>query len=168
MSGSNILIYFVRRDLRVSDNPILHFLASAEHGFTHLLPIFVIPARQMVISGFVKDGNKSPYPEARSEVGGFFRCGPHRAKFIGEAVWNMKKNLKVLGSDLVLRVGMLGDITKQVLEALEAKKHKVGAVWMIREEGTEEGHDQRAVAAECGSRGVDFKSWQDEKYFVDE
>ncbi len=94
----NILIYLFHRDLRVTDNPILHRLATAEHGFTHLLPVFVFPAHQMEVSGFIRDGSPSPYPEARSRVGRYWRCGPHRAKFVGETVWNLKQSLESLGS----------------------------------------------------------------------
>src|SRR4051812_20077249 len=79
MSDSKLLIYLMRRDLRVSDNPILHSLATEkDHGFTHLLPLYVFPAQQVEVSGFIHaEGKKSPYPEARSQVGGFWRCGPH-------------------------------------------------------------------------------------------
>ncbi len=170
MAESNVLIYLFRRDLRVSDNPILHHLAStaADHGFTHLLPVFVFPAHQMEVSGFIRDGSPSPYPEARSRVGRYWRCGPHRAKFIGEAAWNLKQSLESLGSGLVLRVGMPGDVIEQLLEGLIAKKLKVGALWMIGEEGIEERQDARAVSSACEKHGVDVKVWLDEKYFIDE
>ena len=83
MPTGRVLVYLVRHDLRVSDNPILHQLASAhDHGFTHLLPIFHFEPHQMEVSGFLKEGKQSPYPEAKSRVGGFWRCGPHRARFI--------------------------------------------------------------------------------------
>ncbi|KAK5653391.1 hypothetical protein OQA88_8876 [Cercophora sp. LCS_1] len=76
MSKSNILVYVLRRDLRVADNPILHHLASNNHGFTHILPIYVFQAHQVEVSGFLVNGAKSPYPEARSRVGRYWRCGP--------------------------------------------------------------------------------------------
>ncbi|UKZ60692.1 uncharacterized protein TrAtP1_001962 [Trichoderma atroviride] len=62
MSGGSILLYIMRRDLRTSDNPILHRLSTAEHGFTHLLPVYILPPDQMEVSGLVKDGKTSPYP----------------------------------------------------------------------------------------------------------
>lgn len=165
---NNIVIYLVRRDLRVADNPILNHLASADHGFTHVLPVYVFPAHQMEISGFIKDGSNSPYPEARSQIGGYWRCGPHRAKFVGQAVWNLKESLESLGLGLVLRAGMPADIIQQLLEGLHERQHKVGAVWMIGEEGVEEQRDERAIYSACEKHGVDFKLWTDEKYFVDE
>ena len=143
MSDSKVLIYLMRRDLRVSDNPILHSLGTqTDHGFTHLLPLYVFAAQQLEVSGFVDPGAKSPYPEARSQVGGFWRCGPHRAKFLSESVWDLKASLEKLGSGLCIRVGMVGEVVKKILEA-EQSEMKVGAVWMTGEEGAEEGWEER-------------------------
>ncbi|PTD03494.1 putative cryptochrome DASH [Fusarium culmorum] len=41
MAGNKLLVYLLRRDLRTIDNPILHHLATFDHGFTHLLPIYI-------------------------------------------------------------------------------------------------------------------------------
>jgi deoxyribodipyrimidine photo-lyase len=169
MSASNVLIYLVRRDLRVSDNPILHRLASSSHhGFTHLLPVYVFPAHQIEVSGFIKDGSQSPYPEARSEVGQFWRCGPHRVRFIASSVWDFKTSLSSLGSDLLIRVGRYGDVLTSILDGLKEKDLKVGAVWMTFDEGVEEKRDEKDVSSICSSAGVDFQGWVDEKYFIDE
>ena len=169
MSTSNVLVYLIRKDLRVSDNPILHHLAtSTDHGFSHLLPIFVFPPHQIEVSGFIKDGSKSPFPEARSQVGKYWRCGPHRAKFIGESVWNLKRSLESLESGLVLRIGRLGDVVQQMIDGLQQKQLKVGAVWVTDLEGTEEKDEEKAVSTACEKAGIDFKLWIDEKYFVDE
>jgi deoxyribodipyrimidine photo-lyase len=67
MAPSNILIYLLRKDLRISDNPIFNALITEkDHGFTHLLPLYIFPAQQIELSGFIKDEDtKSPYPEAR-------------------------------------------------------------------------------------------------------
>ncbi|KAI1876183.1 uncharacterized protein JN550_001679 [Neoarthrinium moseri] len=169
MSASNVLIYFVRRDLRVSDNPILHHLASSsDHGFTHILPVYVFVSNQIEVSGFIKDGSKSPYPEAKSQVAGFWRCGPHRAKIIAASVWDMKESLQSLGSDLIIRVGQYDDTLKSLLEGFKEKDQNVGAVWITSDEGVEERRDERKLASICSSSGVDFKAWVDEKYFIDD
>lgn len=169
MSRGKLLVYLLRRDLRVSDNPILHHLATvSDHGFTHLLPVYVFPAHQVEISGFLKDGETSPYPPAKSEVGKFWRCGPHRAKFTAEAVWNLKNNLEELGSGLVIRAGN----AKAVLEHLakEFKDHgsEVSSVWMTEEPSWEEVQEQKSISSLCSEQGIEFKLWKDEKYFVDE
>lgn len=169
MSRGKLLVYLLRRDLRVSDNPILHHLATvSDHGFTHLLPVYVFPAHQVEISGFLKDGETSPYPPAKSEVGKFWRCGPHRAKFTAEAVWDLKNNLEELGSGLVIRAGN----AKAVLEHLakEFKDHgsEVSSVWMTEEPSWEEVQEQKSISSLCSEQGIEFKLWKDEKYFVDE
>ena len=169
MAATNTLIYLFRRDLRVSDNPILHHLASVgDHGFAHILPVCVLPAHQMAVSGLIPDGQPNPYPEARSQLGGFWRCGPHRTKFIAQAVWSLKRSLESLESGLTIRVGTLADVTQQLLQGLPETGRKVGAVWMISEEGVEEKRDEKSVAAVCEKHGAELKLWVDEKYFIDE
>lgn len=169
MAESRILVYLLRRDLRTSDNPILHYLSSnPDHGFTHLLPIYVFPAHQIEVSGFLQDGEKSPYPEARSPIGKFWRCGPHRAKFLAQTVWDLKDNLERLSSGLMLRVGKTSEVLRCLVEGLDSSKHKVGAVLMFEELAFEEVAEQDEISAVCSEHGVDFRLWTDEKYFVDE
>jgi deoxyribodipyrimidine photo-lyase len=167
MPDSRVLIYLMRRDLRVSDNPVFHSLSNDKnHGFTHLLPLYVFPAQQLEVSGFIQGDAKSPYPEARSQVAGFWRCGPHRVKFLSESVWDVKQSLEKLGSGLCIRVGLVGEVISRMLEA--ESELKVGAVWMTGEEGYEESREERDVKRACEKKGVDFKLWVDEKYLLDE
>lgn len=169
MAKSNILIYLLRHDLRLSDNPIFHRLASNnDHGFTHLLPVYIFAAQQVEISGFIKDGSSSPYPQARSTVSNVWRTGSHRAKFIAQSVWNLKESLESVGSGLLLRVGKPSDVVESLIEKLNEKGQHVGAVWLTSEEGVEERRDQKAVSAVCHKFGADFKPWDDEKYYIDE
>ncbi|KAG5949930.1 hypothetical protein E4U53_005629 [Claviceps sorghi] len=169
MSRTKLLVYLLRRDLRVADNPILHHLATvSDHGFTHLLPIYIFPAQQVEISGFLKKGETSPYPPALSHVGKFWRCGPHRAKFLAESVWNLKNNLEDLGSGLVIRVGSAKDVLDHLVGAMKSTATTVTSVWMTEELSWEEKQEQKAVASLCSERDVDFKIWKDEKYFVDD
>lgn len=165
----NTVLYLFRQDLRTRDNPILsHLATSGNHGFTHLLPVYVFPANQVELSGFIKDGSKSPYPEARSRVGKYWRCGPYRAEFMGQAVWDIKESLEAVGSGLTIRLGSVEDAVRSLLEGFQAKGQKVGAVWMTGLEGTEERKDERDVAALCEKYGAQFKLWGDEKYLIDE
>ncbi|OLN96506.1 putative cryptochrome DASH, mitochondrial [Colletotrichum chlorophyti] len=168
MAATNILIYLLRHDLRIADNPILHHLTSSEHGFTHVLPVYVFPAHQIEISGFLRDGSKSPYQEARSQIGKFWRCGPHRTKFTVQSVWNLKESLDSVESGLALRVGMFDDVVDDLLQGFADKQQKVGAVWMTAEEAVEERRDERSVAKACKKHGVAFRTWPDEKYFIDD
>lgn len=169
---SNVLIYVLRRDLRVADNRILHEISThpTKHGFTHMLPLYVFAANQVEIAGFVSptSGVKSPYTEAISEIGGFWRCGAPRAKFILESIQDMKKSLESLGSGLAIRVGMVPDVVENALLGLEEQGYHVGAIWAFEEDGDEEGHDQNVMKDMCERRQVDFRVWPDEKHFVDE
>ncbi|OTB03984.1 hypothetical protein M426DRAFT_23301 [Hypoxylon sp. CI-4A] len=169
MSTSNVLVYIVRHDLRVSDNPILHRLAStSDHGFTHVLPLVILPPRQIEVSGFLKEGAESPFPEAKSEVGHYWRCGPHRAKFIAESIWNLRENLEKIGGSLTIRIGPYDEVLKSLVAGLRESDFKVGGVWTIGEEGYEEKQDERALSKACSSLNVDFQVWVDEKYFIDD
>ncbi|TIC95558.1 putative cryptochrome DASH [Colletotrichum higginsianum] len=169
MAVPNILIYLLRHDLRIADNPVLHHLATtAEHGFTHVLPVYVFPAHQIEISGFLRENAKSPYPEARSQIGKFWRCGHHRTKFVAESVWNLKESLEKVGSGLALRAGRFGDVAEDLLQGFADKQQKVGAIWMTSEEAIEEKKDEEDVSTACKKHGVAFKTWLDEKYFIDD
>ncbi|RDW80142.1 hypothetical protein BP6252_04780 [Coleophoma cylindrospora] len=160
------LVYLMRRDLRVADNPIFHALSTKEHGFTHFLPVYVFSAQQVEVSGFVSEEGKScPYPEARSPLGAFWRCGPRRAEFLAESVWDLKESLESLGSGLCVRVGMVGEIARQLIASDQLN---VGGVWVIGEEGVEEKREERDVKRVCKEEGVDFQIWGDEKYFIDD
>jgi deoxyribodipyrimidine photo-lyase len=168
MADSNILIYLLRRDLRISDNPIFNALATQkDHGFTHFLPLYIFHAQQIELSGFTKDENtKSPYPEARSRFGGFWRCGPRRAEFLAESIWNLKGGLEKIGSGLCIRAGTVADVMNTILEFGGEKK--IGAVWVTKEEGVEEGRDENDIKLACRKVGADFRLWADEKYLIDE
>lgn len=186
-----ILVYLVRRDLRLTDNPVFHKIAQLFESetpppFTHLLPIYVFPAHQIEVSGFISTADeeaatpKSPYPEARSQVAGFWRCGPHRAKFLAESVWDLKNTLEQLDSRLLIRVGSLTDVLRDVFRHVEelnkssgedsppSVSHEITGVWMTQDDGYEEMQEEAAVKKEVESSGREFKSVLDEKFYVHE
>jgi deoxyribodipyrimidine photo-lyase len=172
-SPSKTLIYLFRHDLRTTDNPILQELArlqqQKQRPFTYLLPIYVFPADQVEVSGFLRDpADESPYPEARSYVGGFWRCGPHRAKFLGESVWDLKEQLEHLGSSLEIRAGLLADVLRDTLKQLKDQSIDAAGVWMTAEEGTEEKDQENEARKVAEGAGTELKLWTDEKYLVDE
>ena len=173
MSTPRVLIYLLRRDLRLADNPILHEISRAcqqsPRPYTHILPVYCFPAQQIEVSGFLSSGSeRSPYPEARSQVGGFWRCGPHRARFVAESVWDLKKSLESIDCGLVIRVGMLGQVVKDMLDAFRRTDSEVFGVWMTAEEGVEEKREERDVRTAVEADGKEFKLWVDEKYYIDE
>lgn len=172
--SQKILIYLLRHDLRLSDNPIFHQIAKinsqSQAPFTHLLPLYVFPAEQIEVSGFLQSPQaKSPYPEARSQIGHFWRCGHSRAKFVAESVWDLNKALQGVGSGLEVRVGLLQDAVRGIMDGFkESGKGEVTGLWMTEEVAVEERRQERALREEVESRGADFKLWVDEKYLVDE
>lgn len=174
MSKSSILICLFRRDLRVADQPIIHEIArlskQSQAPFTHVLPLYVFPAEQIEISGFLAPGNhQSPYPEARSKVGGFWRCGRLRAKFIGESVWDLKQDLKSVGSDLIIRVGSVKDAVQAILDGYKDRRdHEVVGTWMTAEDAWEEKREEKQVKQLMDKNDLEFKLWADEKYYIDE
>jgi deoxyribodipyrimidine photo-lyase len=178
-SEPRVLIYLLRRDLRVADNPIFHQITQAykqEHrSFTHVLPLYVFSSKQIEVSGFLKatHGNnppKSPFPEARSAIGGFWRCGPHRAKFLAECVYDLKTSLEYLHSGLAIRLGHPADVIDDAFKYFEEDKSRgqITGVWMTEEATAEEILEQNGIKRVVQDKGKDFKLFKDEKYFVDE
>ena len=173
MSSPRVLIYLLRRDLRFTDNPILNDVSKtfqqSQHPYTHFLPVYVFAAQQIEVSGFLSsDTDRCPFPEARSNAAGFWRCGPHRSKFIAESVWDLKQSLENIGCGLEIRVGMTGQVIQDLLEGFKKENTKVMGVWMTDEEGVEEKREERDVKKAAEGAGTQFKLWTDEKYYVDE
>lgn len=203
-SQTRILLYILRRDVRLADNPAFHFASQhlkrgknsasssisekrnrddpliSEHGgapFTHLLPVYVFPAKQVESSGFLASpSDRCPYPEARSEVAKVWRTGPHRVKFTAQGVWDLKGRLERLGceSGLQVRVGSIEDVVRDILEFYAKRsnnvfnKAQVTGIWMTGDDGTEEKDDERLVERLAAQHDVDFKLWEDTKFYVDE
>ncbi|KAI9844734.1 MAG: hypothetical protein M1838_002054 [Thelocarpon superellum] len=173
MQSPRTLVYLLRRDLRVADNPILYEVSrlakQSPSAFTHFLPLYVFSAPQIEISGFIPSADaRCPYPEARSPVGGFWRCGPHRARFLAEAVWDLKSGLEEVGSGLEVRVGQILDVVTSLVANDGQRKGEIVGIWMTGEEGVEEKREERDVRRVATEHGVEFKLWSDEKYLVDD
>jgi deoxyribodipyrimidine photo-lyase len=204
-SEPKILIYLLRRDLRLSDNPVFHEICqihSSESSprFTHLMPLYVFSAEQIEVSGFLRPSEtdsqpKSPYPEARSQVGGYWRCGPHRATFLTESVWDLKESLDKAGSGLCIRAGRLAEVVQSILDFFDedeptsrkkelvqsaadetkedaspesSQRGEIVGVWMSADEGTEEKRDEKSVQTLLEERGKEFRLFNGEKFFIDE
>lgn len=200
-----VLLYILRRDVRLADNPIFHaaslnfqktntytkpvngpdthirndcFIPDQDFpSFTHLLPVYLFPARQVEVSGFIPDPDtESPYPQATSQVAGFWRTGHHRAKFMAEGAWDLKEKLRKLGCglDLQIRVGKAGEMVQDILQWYKNEKDagrinaEVAGIWMTAHEGQEEKDDEEDVKRIADEGDVPLKLWADEKYYIDE
>ncbi|KAF2655787.1 cryptochrome [Lophiostoma macrostomum CBS 122681] len=200
-----ILLYILRRDIRLSDNPIFHHASlfaptnnntttskpsesrdredsvlsdRFSQDYTHLLPVYIFPANQVEVSGFLRNSSdSSPYPEARSQLAKVWRTGPHRAKFIADGLWNLKETLEGLscGSSLEVRVGLVAEVVEHILDwyAPETDEEKdqgadVAGIWLTADEGTEERKQEDEVRTLAEQRGMEFKVWKNETYYVDD
>lgn len=90
MSKRNVLIAFLRNDLRLHDHPI--FSQAAEptpssakfrNPVTHILPVYVYDQRMVEVGGlpsYKKHGSDGRKGEARTRTLEIWRCGPPRVK----------------------------------------------------------------------------------------
>lgn len=169
-----VLVYLLRRDLRLADNPIFHELtrlnSQSKRPFTHILPVFLFPAQQVEVSGFLSsEQEKSPYPEARSATGRYWRCGKLRAKFLAESVFDLRSDLERINSGLTIRVGTVKDVVRSILDGYrERDDAEVQGLWMTSEEGWEEQIEEDNARNLMQEEKKEFKLWTDEKYFVDD
>lgn len=200
-----VLIYLVRHDVRLSDNPIFHAASASLSNrtthtksaksidtwirddpyipnqplpyFTHLLPVYIFPADLVEVSGFISDSTlDSPYPQARSQVANLWRTGPHRARFIAEGVWDLKRSLERLdcGTGLEIRVGRPSEVLHDMLQWYIDEKNAgrsntdVAGIWMSSEVGEDEKDEEARLGRVANEKGVSLKTWNDEKYFIDE
>lgn len=169
MSKPRILILLLRRDLRLHDNPIFNALCNKKtYCHTHVLPVYIFNPSHIEVRGFLSQGQESPYPECRSRVGKFWRCGPHRCKFIAESVWDLKESLKKLDSDLILRVGKPEEVAENIIKSLKQANNDIVGVWMTSLVGTEEAKEERNVEKVATKEGVKFKKFNDGSYLYEE
>ena len=89
MSKRNILIAFLRNDLRLHDHPIFSQCADPtppaakfSKPVTHVLPVYVYDQRMIEVGGLpgLQKGGKKSSAEARTRTARFWRCAPHRAR----------------------------------------------------------------------------------------
>lgn len=101
-----------------------------------------------------------------------WRTGPHRAKFIADGVWSLKDRLAGLncGTGLEMRVGNIPDVVSDILDWYDKDENEgeISGLWITDEVATEEKNDEASLRKLTEERGIDYKIWADEKYFVDE
>eukprot|EP00878_Enallax_costatus_P001665 GHUV01001818.1.p1 GENE.GHUV01001818.1~~GHUV01001818.1.p1 ORF type:complete len:492 (+),score=141.61 GHUV01001818.1:197-1672(+) len=111
--GRKPAIVWFRNDLRLHDHEPL---AAASSSATSLLPVYIFDPREY---------GKSP--------NGFDKTGPYRARFILEALHDLKARLQEAGSDLVVRIGKPEVVLPELSRAIGA-----GAVYCHGEVTAEE------------------------------
>jgi hypothetical protein len=69
----------------------------------------------------------------RSRLGNFWRVGRHRAKFLVETVFDLKKTYESKGGGLIIACGKPEDVAVKVVESLVKSGKKVEGVWTQKE-----------------------------------
>ncbi|KAL8286242.1 hypothetical protein RQP46_004730 [Phenoliferia psychrophenolica] len=138
MSKRNIIITLLRNDLRTTDNALLHG-AHQPHasGATHVLPVYVFDERFIELSGF--EGYKREGPEARTRLFGFWRTSVFRARFLAEAVYDLRDRLRNLHkSDLLIRFGKAELVIADLVKKIQEGGDTVSGVYLQKEFYSEE------------------------------
>jgi deoxyribodipyrimidine photo-lyase len=121
MSDRTILVWF-RNDLRIHDNEIL---LEAVRKADKVLPVYCF----------------DPYYFQQTELGAT-KTGSFRARFLLEAVADLRKNLQGYGAELIIRVGNPAEILPQL-----ATQYQVNEVYHHREVAYEETAKSEEVEA---------------------
>ncbi len=112
MSERTILVWF-RNDLRIHDNEIL---LEATRKADKILPVYCF----------------DPY-YFKTTTSGSPKTGNFRARFLLESVADLRKNLREMGAELIIRIGNPAEILPQL-----AEEYQVNEVYHHREVADEE------------------------------
>ncbi|RYY33440.1 MAG: DASH family cryptochrome [Sphingobacteriaceae bacterium] len=131
MSDRTILVWF-RNDLRVHDNEIL---LEATRKADKVLPVYCF----------------DPFYFKNKECGGL-KTGNFRARFLLEAVADLRNNLRALGGELIIRIGDPAEIIPQL-----ATQYQVNEVYHHREVAFEETAKSEEVEAALWKNRLNLK-----------
>lgn len=171
MSGGATLIYLMKRDLKAADSPILYGLSTTEHGFTHLLSVYILPPDYIEVSGLAKDGKISPCTPTRYGLSRRWRCGHLCAKFIAGSLWDLKENIENLGSGLIIRVDTFDGALNGMIQHYVANQDgpQVTAVWVAVDSSPGQQREEVTISAICDAHGIIKFDWHyDVKYCMHE
>ncbi|MEO1438202.1 MAG: deoxyribodipyrimidine photo-lyase, partial [Bacteroidota bacterium] len=128
MEAQRIVVWF-RQDLRLHDNEALHYAIERSD---EIIPVYIFDERQFL--GQTKFG--------------FPKTGKFRAKFILEAVADLRASLQARGNDLLIRIGKPEEEIFKI-----CKEHDVSWVYCNRERTQEEVEVQNALEENLWSIG---------------
>lgn len=126
-------IVWFRNDLRVHDNEAL---LDAIKDNDEIIPIYIFDTR-------IFDSSTSH---------GFPKTGTHRSKFIVESINDLRFNLRALGSELYIRIGLPEEIIPQI-----ARECKTKYVYCNRERTEEEVSVQDKLEHQLWSIGQEMR-----------
>jgi len=133
VSSKTILVWF-KNDLRLTDNET--WFRACEQG-DMVIPVYVFDPRQF---------QKHPL--------GFPRTGSFRSNFLIESVAALKNNLRLAGSDLIIKIGLPEFIIPELVT-----NYNVYAVYTSQEVTTEEVVILESIKRKIASNRVDVKEF---------
>ena len=99
-------IVWLQDNLRVADNPLLHF----EHSPHQLLCLYVLDQRWLTAA---VPGESTP------------RLGPARLRFLWQSLMELRGELLQRGSDLLVRIGDPAEVVVELATTLNARQVRV-------------------------------------------
>jgi deoxyribodipyrimidine photo-lyase len=123
----NTALLWFRNDLRLHDHEAL---SQALRHARHIVPVYVI--------------DPALFSTDRWGIG---RCGPYRLCFLQESLADLDRQLRGVGSRLLLVSGKPGEIIPRL-----AEQYRAGTVYAHREATTEETDAERQIAREVELR----------------
>lgn len=111
--GEKVILVWFRNDLRIHDNEIL---SEAVRRADKVLPVYIFDPFYFKISPL-----------------GALKTGSFRARFLLEAVADLRKNLQIYGADLLIRTGDPAEVLTQL-----AEEYQVSEVYHHREVAPDE------------------------------
>ncbi|PRY89981.1 DASH family cryptochrome [Mongoliibacter ruber] len=143
MKYRRIIVWF-RNDLRVHDHAPL--FSASENG-AELIPVYCFDPRMF----------------SRENLG-FPKTGPHRAKFLLQAVDNLRSKLREIGSDLIICQGKPEEVIYDLAVELQAD-----AVYFSEEVTSEEKFVEESLEKNLWKKGVKTESfWQSTLFHLED
>lgn len=135
MKNKRLIVWF-RNDLRLHDHAALY---SALHKSEEIIPVYCFDPRMFEKTSL-----------------GFNKTGNYRAKFLLQAVENLRSNLQKVGSNLLILHGNPEELIPQA-----AKDHGVQGIYFSEEVTTEEKAVESALENAAYKLGIETASyWQ--------
>ncbi len=138
-----VIVWF-RNDLRLHDNEMLF---NALQKTPHIIPIYCFDTRQFAMTDL-----------------GFRKTNAFRAKFLIEAVADLRQNLQKIGSNLIIKIGEPENIVAELQQNIGAK-----AVYASKEVTSEETQVEQRLESKLFKVGCNLNLyWQSTLYHFDD
>eukprot|EP01126_Amoeba_proteus_P002197 TRINITY_DN10689_c0_g1_i2.p1 TRINITY_DN10689_c0_g1~~TRINITY_DN10689_c0_g1_i2.p1 ORF type:complete len:587 (-),score=69.86 TRINITY_DN10689_c0_g1_i2:182-1942(-) len=123
MRSVRVFVVWFRTDLRLHDHEPLHLVVKEAQAGDKLLPIYCFDPRQFAPSfgltrKLLSNGSTEGQPEG---LGLIPKTGPHRSRFLLEAIQDLHTSLKRLGSGLCLRSGKPEEVLPAIMSELSGE-----------------------------------------------